>query len=154
GADERSARQRPAAAAGAEPADAVVHLAGGAVPAPGRRVRPHAEWEQQSLLPGQPDLLGGLGPGAEESGAVALHADADRPAQAALRPDAGAVRQPRQLARHEGRRPRLDRPEARARLPAARLARQGGPVRPLQRALGVAKILFATVPRSVAMAAF
>ena len=44
------------------------------LPVPGRRVRPHAARQQQRLLPGQRDLLGGLELGPEERGAVALHA--------------------------------------------------------------------------------
>ena len=82
------------------------------LPVAGRRVRPHAAGQQQRLLPGQRDFLGGLEPGPEERGAGALHAADDRPAQEALRPEPRAVRQPGELARHEGRRSGLDRPDS------------------------------------------
>ena len=47
--------------------------------------------------------------GREERRPVALHAHDDRPADAVLRPEPGAIRQPRELARHASRASRTGR---------------------------------------------
>ena len=75
GADRRRPGQRPAPAADAELPDAAAHLAGRAVPAAGRRVWPDAAGQQQRLLPGQRDFLGGLGPGARRTPACCASPD-------------------------------------------------------------------------------
>src|SRR5262249_3350029 len=140
-----------AAAASAERTDAHAGFPGRAAVTARRRVRPHPGRQQQRLLPGQRNLLGELGPGPEERRTAALHAAADRPAQALFRPEPGAVCQPRPLARHEAGRPGLERASAGAGLPAARRARAARLLRTLQRPLGMAKVLLTGArPRALA----
>ena len=111
----------------------------------------HTARQQQRLLPGQQDLLGRLGLGPEERGAVALHQDDDRLAPALLRHLPRRVRPQDDLARHTVRQPGLDRKEPDPGVPDAWLARPAGPPRDAQRPLGVATVRPPAAPGAVVL---
>ena len=71
---------RAARPAGAELPGHAVLLAGRADAARRRRARPHPARQQQRVLPGQRDLLGGLGRGRTPAGPGRVHQRADRAA--------------------------------------------------------------------------
>ena len=119
----------------------------------GDEFAPHAARQQQRLLPGQRDLLGRLGLGPEERGAVALHQDDDRLAPALLRHLPRRVHPQDDLARHTVRRPGLDRKEPDLGVPDAWLARPAGPPRDAQRPLGDATVRPPAAPGAVVLEA-
>ena len=80
----------------------------------------------------------------EERRPGAVRAYDDRAAEAPLRPEPRAIRQPRELARRPSRRARLDRPSARSLAFTCPARPQPRPVRDVQRPLGAQRF---TLPR-------
>ena len=80
GPDRRPGRQRAAGPAAAQLPGHLVPVPGRADAAGRRRDGPHPARQQQRLLPGQRDVLGGLEPGRRRAGPAGVHRGAGRPA--------------------------------------------------------------------------